>query len=230
MPKHLNKTAIEWCDFSWNPVTGCKNNCPYCYARARSHRFKKSFEPTFHQDRLGIANTPIGAKVFVCSMGELFGPWVPALWTSAVLDEVRELPDVTFQFLTKFPENLARWNPWPENAWVGATATDVEMADAALNKLVYRVDAAVRFLSFEPLLGPMGDSLGGFLGENHGIDWVIIGAETGNRKGKPPLEDVHKWAAEIIHVADSSGVPLCLKDNLRWPVQRREWPVPQRQP
>ena len=242
MPKHLNKTAIEWTDYTWNVVTGCENICPYCYARTHSRGFHRSFEPTFHLDRLSIANTPIGAKVFVCSMGELFGPWVSARWTDAVLNEVRELPDVTFQLLTKFPENLAQWNPWPDNAWVGATVDNNESLECALKGLS-SVQSTVRFISFEPLQGPIDTDEAVFcvLTDSsdiqelawfglHDLDWVIVGAETGNRKGKPALEDVHEWAAEIIHAADAAGVPVLLKDNLRRPIQRREWPVPQRQP
>jgi len=95
------------------------------------------------------------------------------------------------------------------------------------------VDAPVRFMSFEPLLGPIsnvvcdpvesiafGDEPLQMIAD---LDWVIIGAQTG-RGPKPPLSEVHKWAQEIIDAADSAGIKVFLKDNLQWPVERREWP------
>lgn len=245
MPKHMNRTKIEWTDFTWSPVTGCRKGCPFCYAARIAHRFNgtkawpNGFEPTLHEDRFDIGNTPIGAKVFVCSMGELFGPWVPEEWTRRVLEKIQELPDVQFQFLTKFPENLARWNPWPENAWVGASVVE----DAALSPTLEglsAVEARVRFISFEPLHGPIDTSEAVFVIADTNspdiqeltwfgaldLDWLILGSETGNRRDRPLLDDVHKWAGEIIKAADLAGVPVFLKDNLHWPVQRREWPAP----
>ena len=225
----MNKTAIEWCDYTWNPVTGCLNNCEYCYARRIANRFQGTkawpygFEPTLHIGRFdepGKLKKP--SRIFVCSMGELFGSWLDRAQLPtpipAILDVVKTNPQHTFQFLTKCPENLAKWNPWPDNTWVGVTATNTYQFLEAIYGLTM-VEAKIRFISFEPLHEYIPVA-----GVINFLDEVIIGAETGNRKGKPPLEKVHECAREIIKAADSVGVPVFLKDNLQWPEVRREWP------
>jgi len=81
----VNRTKIEWCDYTWNPVTGCRTGCWYCYADRMATRFHRSFEPTFHPKRL---NDPLQvldpAKIFVCSTADLFGPWVDPEWQRRV--------------------------------------------------------------------------------------------------------------------------------------------------
>lgn len=83
---------IGWASWSWNPVTGCKHNCPYCYAREIGKRFDGHFNPTFHEDRIlapkntnPITDSPAGTRVFVCSMADLFGTWVPNDWNIPIL-------------------------------------------------------------------------------------------------------------------------------------------------
>src|SRR5262249_14162238 len=123
---------IEWALWSWNPVTGCLHNCPYCYARdiattgPTRGAFPNGFTPTFIPARLTAPrNTPfpeekikaeqrperrLGLRnVFVCSMGDLFGRWVPSEWIEAVLKECREAPQWNFLFLTKFPIRMAEF-------------------------------------------------------------------------------------------------------------------------
>ncbi len=79
--------GIEWCDWTWNPVTGCEHGCPYCYAAAMARRFKQSFEPEFHPSRLREITRPsLTGKVFVCSNADLFGEWVPRKWIEDVLE------------------------------------------------------------------------------------------------------------------------------------------------
>ena len=112
--------AIGWCDYTWNPVTGCKFGCTFggasCYASGIARRFAggkafpNGFDPTFHPERLdepGKVKTP--ARIFAVSMGDLFGSWVSAEWIATVLDACRRAPWHTFQLLTKAPENAARW-------------------------------------------------------------------------------------------------------------------------
>jgi len=215
----MQRSKIEWCDFTTNPVKGyCPMGCSYCYARAIYDRFKWDKNISFETTELWKwSSLPAGAKVFVGSTIELFGPWVRESWLERIFHAVRLRPDITFIFLTKRPENLAKWNPWPDNAWVGSSAENEEIALQRIPQM-FRVNAPIRFVSFEPLLGPVR------LGFSTAyIDWFIIGAQTG--KGpKPPLEDVHGWAGDIIRVADQAHVPVFLKDNLHWPVQRREFP------
>ena len=232
----MNKTNIDWTDFTWNPITGCLGpkgdgiRCPYCYAHRLAwtrlhqhytdHRFPLAgnvfdpFAPRFWRDRL---EEPLErkkpAKIFVADMGDLFGEWVPEVTLNLIFDVIRRCPQHTFQVLTKWPQRLHERNPWPPNVCVGATATDEEMAHKAISFLNL-VDAPVRFLSLEPLLGPM---------ENlclDRIDWVIIGGQTGPGARDANLFSVHKIAKE----AHQAGVPVFLKDNLKMPVELKEWP------
>jgi len=208
----MNKTGIEWTDYTWNPVTGCLNNCEYCYARklAKRFKFKNGFRPTFHPDRLNdpeVVKHP--SKIFVCSMADLFGDWVSPLWVSKVMNTVGRCEQHTFQFLTKFPQNLRRYNPWPRNAWVGATATDDESFISALCHLAY-VRAPVRFISIEPFLSPI--RVNGPQLEASGIDWLIIGAQTNPLR----LPD-SQWVADIAGAAVYAGIPIFIKNNMKAP-------------
>jgi len=150
---------IEWARWTWNPVTGCKTGCPYCYARDIALQDRKTwprgFEPDFRQDRLSApqhTRVPSGAEldpglrsVFVCSMADLFGDWIPQEWIEAVLAEVRRAPQWTFLFLTKFPARLVGIE-WPANAWVGTTVDRQERVKPA-EEAFQRVKASVKFLS-----------------------------------------------------------------------------------
>jgi len=196
----MNKTKIEWVKNpdgtqgdTWNPITGCLNGCPYCYARKLANGRLKSryvantniapvyaecgeeyhkadrliaeadpFYPRFWEERIGELDTwsydskPHG--VFVCDMGDLFGRGVPEEWTRRVLgaiDEQLMRPHKDrFYLLTKQPQNLQKWSPFPDNCWVGVTATDQDMVERAIPYLAC-VQARVKFLSLEPLLGPI---------------------------------------------------------------------------
>ncbi len=214
----MNRTVIEWTLFTWNVIVGCLTGCPYCYARRQAKRFQHRcpqcyrFEPHFHPERL---EEPLRekkpSKIFVCSMGEPFGPWVPRKWVEAILDVVRRCPQHVFQFLTKCPAGAKNY-VFPANCWIG---TSVDRA-AALGRIdvLREVAAPLRFVSFEPLLGLMGNL------DLRGIDWAIIGAQTGPRAVVPdPL-----WVAEIIAACRQASVPVFLKNNLRWPEHIQEWP------
>jgi len=215
----MNRTKIEWTDFTWNPVTGCLHGCPYCYARKIAVRFKRAFpngfEPTFHPDRL---NEPIKrkkpAKIFVVDMGDLFGDWVPREWINAVLDVVRACPQHIFQFLTKAPRNLWKGEPWPKNAWVGATATNQEEADKGIAGLATS-GASIKFLSCEPFLGPISLQY-----EMYKLDWIIIGAQT-----NPEKQPKKEWVQLLLDEADYLKIPVFMKDNLRWGERIREFPT-----
>jgi protein gp37 len=250
----MNQTAIEWTNFTWNPVTGCwgpggtaekPNRCAYCYAHKIAHRFKvqqyqtefsEPFAPTFHHDRLNQpAKVKKSSRIFVCSMADLFGDWVPQAWIEAVLKwGVGNAPQHTFQFLTKNPKRLKDFNPWPANCWVGTTVTNQADADERLPWLV-QVDAPVRFVSHEPLLSAI-DVLPWIPGpwpmdtpmptHNNYISWAIIGAQTGPGAVKPTDE----WVSALIRQYRAAQVPIFLKDNLYPPdapatVKFQEWPA-----
>jgi protein gp37 len=208
----VNKTRIEWCrsadgapGYTSNPVKGyCPMVCSYCYARAMYDRFKWDKVIRFVPEELAEwSKAKAGDKIFVGSTIELFGEWVPDYWMRLILDHVAMYPDVIFIFLTKCPWNLPKWNPWPDNAWVGMTATDVDTFHYNLIHLL-RTDAIVKFCSFEPLLDFQCE-----LHSLHLLQWVIIGAQT--NPYKPPKRE---WVEEIIAAANKVSIPIFLKDNL----------------
>jgi len=211
--------GINWTDATWNPVTGCRHACTYCYARSMAHRLGRSFEPENHPERLSEPlRRRAPTKIFVGSNADLFGDWVPTQWVRTVLDVVRRCPQHTFQFLTKAPQNLARYNPWPSNCWVGASATDQSMMDHALFCLSL-VKARVRYVSAEPLLGPIRADM-------ELLDWLIIGAQTGAK----PLHPQRAWVADLVTDARTANVAVWFKDNLDVTPRINEWPVQETTP
>lgn len=232
----MNKTRIEYADYTWNPVTGCLGPegtgklCDYCYAarlaRGRlrslylSHRMnfagncRDPFAPRFWKQRLDQPyRVKQPSRIFVCDMADLFGPWVARVTQDLIMDLVRANPRHTFLFLTKWPRRLPHFNPWPENAWVGATATcSSELYEAGRD--LFQLDAKVIYASLEPLLAHVEGPL------LKGLDWVIIGAQTGPGAIAPKPE----WVEELLVYADHYGIPVFLKDNLRWQTPRTQWP------
>jgi len=210
----MNKTKIDWTDFSWNPITGCNHGCWYCYGRKLFHRFGKSYKPVFYPDRLGQpAQRKKPAKIFVCSVSDLFAPWTKDEWREAVLKDIENCPiKHTFQLLTKNPERIDKNYKFPDNVWVGTTVTGVD--DLQNIEEIKKVKAKVRFVSFEPLLADIDV----ILKEN--IDWIIIGKLTGSKKVKLNLH----WVNFLILCAKSYKIPLFLKDNLNWPEKIQQFP------
>jgi protein gp37 len=225
---------IEWAQWTWNPVTGCKHGCKYCYARDIDARFNpgNNFAPTFHNDRLSApqhmrvpaeAATNIGLRnVFVCSMADLFGDWVPENWIDQVLDEVHNAPDWNFLFLTKNPKRLPDWS-WPRNAWVGTTVDVQARAQAAMDAF-REVDAPVRFMSCEPMTERLVfDDLSMF-------NWVIIGGMSDN-SGRPTMQPEWAWVEELTGQAMAAGLAVYWKPNLQkaWEIEfgkrrKRQYP------
>ncbi|MCZ2074139.1 MAG: phage Gp37/Gp68 family protein, partial [Bryobacterales bacterium] len=207
---------IEWARWSWNPVTGCKHDCPYCYARDIANRFyEQGFEPSFLPDRLiaphntvvpPVAATDIGYKnVFACSMADLFGRWVPTEWIEAVLDAVRGASQWNFLFLTKFPIRLSEFD-FPDNAWVGTTV-DCQARVKNAENAFRRVKAKVKWLSCEPLLEPLEfNDLGMF-------QWIVLGGASGSTK-TPEWHPPRAWINRIEDKARSVGCKVYEKTNL----------------
>lgn len=217
---------IEWALWSWNPVTGCKHDCPYCYARDIAERFyPQKFEPAFLPERLAApfntpmkpeAQTDIGYKnVFTCSMADLFGRWVPEEWIYAVLDTVANAPQWNFLFLTKFPIRLAEFD-FPDNAWVGTTVdcqARVKNAEDAFS----RVNAKVKWLSCEPLLEPL------HFNDLSMFQWLVLGGSSKSTQ-TPEWRPPRRWVHDLEETAWASGCKVYEKTNLL-PLERiREYP------
>jgi len=217
----VNRTKIEWCDYTWNPVTGCKTGCWYCFAQRMATRFHRSFEPAFHPERLNEplrVTTP--AKIFVCSTADLFGPWIEQQWQRRVFQICAAAAWHTFLFLTKWPNEMANTGEtFPLDAWAGLTLTgEVPSLDARKLALFEQVEAP-HFLSFEPLLGPPPDL------NLWNIEWVIVGAYTG--AGAKQHAPSAAWIDPILDAAARYEIPVFMKNNLRpyWPGElRQEWP------
>lgn len=162
------KSNIEWTEMTWNPVTGCtkiSQGCKNCYAERMakrltamgSERYRNGFRVTLHPDLLGV---PLKWRqprvVFVNSMSDLFHEEVPESYIASVFVTMRQARQHTFQILTKRAERLAALAsrlPWPENVWMGVSVEDARVVDRI--GYLQQVPAAVRFLSLEPLIGPL---------------------------------------------------------------------------
>lgn len=227
--KKMNKTKIEWTDYTWNPLIGCHNNCFYCYAQKFQKRFYRRNEVMYFPDRL---NEPTQlnkeSKIFVCSMGELFGDWIDSNYINRILDTVKNYPYHIFQFLTKNPKRYKEFR-FPSNAWLGVTVaprfgTSVdylwENIDSVLpmNRNNLKHDN-IRFVSYEPLIRPIHlGSCFHILRDDKGnprelFEWVIIGAMTGSgsKKFQPKVE----WIKSILKEADKYNIPIFMKNNLK---------------
>lgn len=238
----MDKTKIDWADATWNPVTGCLHGCEYCYARRIAERFGEheyqkpghklihelefptaivgdldkpakitpypyNFEPTFHRYRLDIpAHWKKPRNIFVCSMADLFGEWVPDAWIQEVFKACEEAPQHRYLFLTKNPKRYESYigdRHVPGNMWFGWSQTE-PLGKGAVFTSTHSMNT---FVSIEPLLASFTETC------IRGIGWVIVGAETGNRKGKVvPKKD---WVDFISASCAEAGIPIFMKESLR---------------
>lgn len=255
----MNKTKIDWCDSTWNPVTGCYHNCEYCYARRIAHRFGGAsethynecvgeecqwvtegtgkiheldepvydvdrghnapypfeFDPTFHRYRLGEpARMKKPRNIFVCSMADLFGDWVPDSWIQSVFDACKAAPQHRYLFLTKNPKRYASFMMSQvikvPNYWFGTTVTRNVGTDGQDHFTPSDVNT---FTSLEPLQRPIDFTVCGDKHFKWTSKWIIIGAETSNRKGK--IIPKREWIDDIVRTCREAGVPVFMKESLR---------------
>ena len=239
----MDKTKINWCDSTWNPVTGCLHGCEYCYAKSIANRFgtlfksdtlpedegltflpdeperfyeldepvrnetrktepyPANFYPTFHRYRLSDYIGKKGRNIFVCSMADLFGDWVPDSWIEEVFKACEKAPQHNYLFLTKNPkryEELGEKGMLPNspNMWFGFSQTETG------NKSIY-IPAGNIFVSVEPILKETRPYL---------TDWVIVGAETGRRKDK--VVPKKEWIEQIVEDCRKYDIPLFMKSSL----------------
>lgn len=212
------KSSITWADITINPLTGCNEGCEWCYARKFALRHAgrfgyprdEPFKPTFHFDKLakltGLKGK--GKRVFLNSMGDWFTTGVDKVHVWAVIEAVRHLPDHQFFVLTKRPDRMSAVlgdmiGPMPKNLWFGVSVTAQE-DEWRIGRLLSTSFGDKHFVSFEPLHGFIYRDL-------WGIDWVIIGAESGNRRERV-LPEQH-WIDHLVCLAGDS--PVFMKNNLR---------------
>lgn len=242
----MNKTKIDWCDSTWNPVTGCNHGCKYCYARGIAERFAPfdfphltedgvfkhlndlkdpiitvckdekericaypyGFEPTFHRYRLNDYIGKQGRNIFVCSMADLFGDWVPDSWIGEVFDACKKAPQHNYLFLTKRPGRYIelekdRRLPWADNFWFGSSVTKLS------DRYTWFTEKRFHwFLSVEPIL----EDLGPMDADAPKPEWVIVGAETGRRKDKVVPE--RAWIESLLEECRKYDIPIFMKSSL----------------
>ncbi|MBA7637626.1 hypothetical protein ES703_45272 [subsurface metagenome] len=222
----MNKTKIEWVKnpdktqgYSLNPVKGkCPMACPYCYARAMYDRFRWNPEPCLEEDVLNNelrvlygAKEPLG--IFMCSTFE----WLwNERWAWRILQFCAKHHRHRFYLLTKQPQKLPQFSPFPDNCWVGVTAVNPSMLRNAIFHLS-KIEASVKYVSMEPLLEDMRgydknepevSEVAYDLSLNI-INWLIIGAQT-----RPTVYPRIEWVEEIVRAADKANIPVFLKNNL----------------
>ena len=239
------KNKIGWCNLTFNPVWGCRNKCEYCYARIFANRFGekmawremnfkyknyfmgnnideywetklnlKEFKLTFLEHKFDKKFPKKPQKIFVGSMSEI-AHW-ERRWIEVVLGRILCHPEHTFQFLTKYPDIYLRYD-FPKNCWLGITIVgDIDKIE--FQKFKISNPNNLKFICFEPLIKNVSINL-------DFIDWVILGSETGNRKGK--IIPKKEWIKDFVTCYKDNDIPIYLKDSLKdiYPAEIKEFPI-----
>ena len=210
----MSQTKIEWTELTWNPTTGCNKvsqGCKFCYAEVMARRLKamglekyqNGFELTLHEDALKIPYTWKQPKiVFVNSMSDLFHKDIPLEFIQRVFKVMNDNPQHVFQVLTKRANVLLKYHKeleWTHNIWMGVSVEDAKSLSRI--NLLRRTRAKVKFLSCEPLIGPLTDL------NLKKINWVIVGGESGRR----PRPMKPEWVFEIHNKCIEENVPFFFK-------------------
>jgi len=212
----MAQTKIEWTESSWNPITGCtqiSSGCKNCYAETMAYRlkamgqekYKNGFDITLHPD---VLNEPYtwkrGRMIFVNSMSDLFHKDVPIKYIQKIFTIIKENPQHVFQVLTKRADILRYydsegWLEWTHNLWMGVTVENKDVTRRIEN--LRNTGAKVKFLSCEPLLSSLPDM------NLQGIDWVIVGGES----GRTPRPLKKEWVLDIKEQCINTGIAFYFK-------------------
>jgi protein gp37 len=215
----MSKSTIEWTQVTWNPVTGCdkvSKGCKFCYAEIMSKRlqamgiekYKDNFKVREHPKTL--LEPHLWSKprlVFVNSMSDLFHKEVTTTYIKDVFKVMNDTPQHTYQVLTKRAERLLELSPelnWTPNIWMGVSVEDSHVLERV--EYLKETGAHIKFLSMEPLLGSVDD-----LNVN-GIDWIIVGGESGPKSRPMKIE----WVELIHEKCKTVGVPFFFKQWGNW--------------
>ena len=193
--------------------------CDYCYARRMYKRFKWNPEIRFEPETLlDLETIPSGSRVFIGSTIELFHEAIRPDWLDYTFWACEKRPDVTCIFLTKQPQNLIKFSPFPDNCWVGVSTPDTVAFSIAV-KYLQVITARVKYLSVEPMLSRIITNHWEL--DRRGINWVIIGSQTQPIK-HPPGE----WVEEIITASDRANIPIFVKEPMasHYGIFRQEYP------
>lgn len=212
-------TTIEWTDETWNPITGCtkySEGCAHCYAESMANRLKlmgvkkyaNGFSVTLHPD---VLKEPLSwlkpRNIFVCSMSDLFHEDVPFDFIDNIICIIKQTPHHRYQLLTKRPERMREYfsnRTVPDNVWLGTTVENSNYKNRI--EILKTIKAKIHFLSCEPLLGPLGDL------DLSGIEWVIVGGESGPKARRMQPE----WVKMIREKASNCGIPFFFKQWGTW--------------
>ena len=215
----MRTTKIEWTDKTWNPITGCtkkSTGCAHCYAEVMARRlqamrldkYRNGFELTLHEDDL---EEPLQWKkphnIFVCSMSDIFHENVPFEFVDRIMNTVNQTPQHRYQILTKRSERMAEYfktREIPQNVWLGVTV-ECPSSKSRIDDL-RELGANVKFLSCEPLIEDLGEL------NLKGIDWIIVGGESGHlaRPMKP------EWVMNIKQQVEQQGAAFFFKQWGTW--------------
>jgi protein gp37 len=235
--------------YTWNPTGGCLHGCTWkmpdgsvteCYAKTIAERFTSAYTQGWehHYWRPEALNQPLKLKtpsgIFVGSMADLFGHWVPENEIRQVMDVMTKADWHIFQTLSKYPLRLPEFNPFPENVWVGVSVPAGRLMNpkGAANALysylkhMEKIEANIRFMSIEPLWFDVVPVFEKWLQENDKLpfEWVIIGAASNGSKIYQPKQE---WVAFLLQLLDKYKIPVFFKGNLEWSPWRDAFPVKQ---
>lgn len=238
----MEKSKIDWCDSTWNPVTGCYHECEYCYARSIAQRFSGGgdkwphdkiitldekmyandeeaamaypygFVPTLYRYRLNEYQNKKSRNVFVCSMADLFGNWIPDAWLDEIFHACDMAPQHNYLFLTKNVERYCEYGvpryfeTGSGSLWYGTSITKKD----DIGRFDYLPAFCNTFVSIEPILEDLELAKSNIIFRQ--VDWFIIGAETGKRKDK--VIPQRKWIEDIVNECRKHNKPVFIKSSL----------------